>query len=44
MNKIKGNVPLPIVLQVTQVPLGLYGQTDGPNRDKGPFLLSFSFV
>jgi hypothetical protein len=28
VNRIKGNVPLPIVLQVTQVPLGLYTQTD----------------
>jgi hypothetical protein len=29
MNRIKENLLLPIVLQVTQVPLGSYGQMDG---------------
>jgi hypothetical protein len=29
MNRIKENLLLPIVLQVTQIPLGSYGQTDG---------------
>jgi hypothetical protein len=29
MNRIKGNLLLPIVLQVTHVPLGLYGRTEG---------------
>jgi hypothetical protein len=28
MNRIKENLLLPIVLKVTQVPLGLYGQAD----------------
>jgi hypothetical protein len=28
MNRIIENLLLPIVLQVTQVPLGLYGRTD----------------
>jgi hypothetical protein len=28
MNRIKENLLLPIVLQVTQIPLGLYGRTD----------------
>jgi hypothetical protein len=28
MNRIKENLLLPIVHQVTQVPLGSYGQTD----------------
>jgi hypothetical protein len=28
MNRIKDNLLLPIVLQVTEVPPGLYGQTD----------------
>jgi hypothetical protein len=33
MNRIKENLLLPIVLQVTQVPLGSYGWTDGQGAD-----------
>jgi hypothetical protein len=33
MKRIKENLLLPIVLQVTQVPLGFYGQTDGEGKN-----------